>query len=126
MTFPRSSLWWPGYLPFDEDGYKKFRSMGNWEPIYVYGMTEAAAWVAYQKVGEEVPRGKIGTLVPNIRASLRMEDGGDAPEGGPGELWVKGPNLTTGYVDNPDANKSAFDGDGWYNTGDICTFDAKG
>lgn len=44
-----------GGLLFDEQGHKAFLSLGKWQPIHIYGMTEAAAWVAYQKIGEEVP-----------------------------------------------------------------------
>ena len=36
-------------------------------------------------------------------------------------MWLKGPNMVNGYVDNPEANQKAFDQDGWYNTGDVCT-----
>jgi acyl-CoA synthetase (AMP-forming)/AMP-acid ligase II len=115
-----------GGLPFDEQGYKKFHTLGDWQTICVYGMTESAAWAAYQRVGEVVPQGKIGTLLPNMVGQLRTASGEDAPDGGPGELWLKGPNMTLGYVDNPEANKTAFDSEGWYNTGDICTFDGNG
>jgi len=115
-----------GGLPLKEDVYRKFLSRGNWKTIQLYGMTEAAPYVAWQKIGDTVPLGKIGTLLPNLRASLRLENGADAPEGGPGELWLKGPNMTAGYVDNPEANQIAFDRDGWYNTGDVCTIDPNG
>jgi 4-coumarate--CoA ligase len=46
------------------------------------------------------------------------DDGNDVMEGHSGELWVKGPNVTRGYYNNPDATAAAFT-DGWYMTGDI-------
>jgi len=34
--------------------------------------------------------------------------------------------MTAGYLDNPDANQVAFDQNGWYNTGDVCTISLEG
>ncbi|KIX93297.1 uncharacterized protein Z520_10940 [Fonsecaea multimorphosa CBS 102226] len=115
-----------GPLPLKQDDYQRFLQRGHWKTITLYGMTEAAPYVTWQKIGEAMPLGKSGTLLPNILASLRLENGADAPEGGPGELWLKGPNMSAGYVDNPDANQTAFDRDGWYNTGDVCTISPEG
>ena len=115
-----------GPLPLKQEDYDKFLDRGSWKTVTLYGMTEAAPYVAWQKVGDVLPLGKSGSLLPNIRCSLRLENGGDAPLGGPGELWLKGPNLFCGYVDNPDANRAAFDKDGWYNTGDVCTISPEG
>lgn len=42
-----------------------------------------------------------------------------------GEIVIRGPNVTTGYEDNPDANASAFAG-GWFRTGDLGYCDADG
>lgn len=115
-----------GPLPLKQEDYLKFLQRGPWKTVTLYGMTEAAPYVAWQKVVDTLPLGKSGTIMPNIQASLRLENGQDAPEGGPGELWLKGPNMTSGYVDNPAANQAAFDKDGWYNTGDVCTISSEG
>lgn len=55
---------------------------------------------------------------PNVTFRLIGDDGEDVPEGEPGELWVKGPCVTKGYYNNPQATNDAFE-DGWYKTGDI-------
>ncbi|OAP62512.1 hypothetical protein AYL99_04717 [Fonsecaea erecta] len=115
-----------GPLPLKQDVYEEFLRRGPWKTITLYGMTEAAPYVTWQKIRDTLPLGKSGTLLPNILGSLRLENGADAPEGGPGELWLKGPNMTAGYVDNPTANETAFDRDGWYNTGDVCTISSEG
>ncbi|KIX00132.1 uncharacterized protein Z518_10269 [Rhinocladiella mackenziei CBS 650.93] len=113
-------------IPLKEDMYRTFLSQGRWKTVTLYGMTEAAPYVAWKAMGDSMPASKSGTILPNILASLRLEHGEDAPEGGPGELWLKGPNLVAGYVDNPTANQVAFDGEGWYNTGDVCTISPEG
>jgi acyl-CoA synthetase (AMP-forming)/AMP-acid ligase II len=116
-----------GPLPLKGAEYRKFLERGNWKTVKLYGMTEAAPYVTWQKMADDaMPPTKSGSLLPNIRATLRLESGGDAPDGGPGELWLKGPNMVAGYVDNPAANQAAFDVDGWYNTGDVCTISPQG
>ena len=52
-------------------------------------------------------------------------DGIDADVGELGELWVKGPNITPGYWNRPDANASSFT-DGWLHTGDAARVDEEG
>jgi 4-coumarate--CoA ligase len=115
-----------GPLPLQQVDYDKFMRRGRWKTLTLYGMTEAAPYVTFQKMAEDMPLGMSGSLLPNVECSLRLESGEDAPAGGPGELWLKGPNMTAGYVDNPGANRSAFDLAGWYNTGDVCTLSAEG
>lgn len=43
-----------------------------------------------------------------------------------GELCVKGPNVTQGYKDNPEATANTIDKDGWFHTGDIVRIDEEG
>ncbi len=43
-----------------------------------------------------------------------------------GELLARGPNITRGYLNRPDATAEAFDGDGWFRTGDLGSIDADG
>ena len=52
------------------------------------------------------------------KASLVDDDGKDVEEGKPGEVLVKGPVVTRGYYENPQATKDSFV-DGWFCTGDI-------
>lgn len=98
-----------------------------WRLNQCYGMTEAAGYVAYQKAGETVPDGMVGEMLPGLEAVLKREGStDDAPEGGPGELWIRGPNVTRGYAFNQDANEGSFPLPGWFNTGDVCTIDQQG
>ncbi|KAI0377520.1 acetyl-CoA synthetase-like protein [Hypomontagnella monticulosa] len=113
--------------PLKQDLKDKLLSKAPWKLVQVYGMTEAAGYVAYQKAGETPPDGTTGKLLPNIEACLKKEGTSeDVPEGQPGELWLRGPNFTRGYAFNEEANKKGFPMEGWYNTGDVCTIDAEG
>ena len=51
--------------------------------------------------------------------------GADAPDGHPGELLVRGPELFVGY-DDPVATAAAFAEGGWFRTGDLATIDDAG
>jgi long-chain acyl-CoA synthetase len=44
-------------------------------------------------------------------------------ENGVGTLWVRGPNVFRGYLNNKSANDESFDSDGWFNTGDLVYMD---
>ncbi|KAI1479101.1 acetyl-CoA synthetase-like protein [Daldinia eschscholtzii] len=113
--------------PLKKELKDRLLSKAPWKLIQVYGMTEAAGYVAYQKANEEPPDGVTGKMLPNVEACLKKEGSTeDVPEGQPGELWLRGPNITRGYAFNEEANKKGFPMKGWYNTGDVCTIDAEG
>jgi acyl-CoA synthetase (AMP-forming)/AMP-acid ligase II len=110
-----------------EDQLKLLHSRAPWRLNQCYGMTEASGYVAYQKFNERLPEGVAGQLLPNIEAALKLEGSNeDAPLGGPGELWLRGPNITRGYAFNREASDKSFPLPGWFNTGDVCTVDPQG
>lgn len=58
-------------------------------------------------------------LTIHLSTRLVDENDNDVKEGQPGEALLKGPMVTKGYHNNPEANKSSFTADGWFRTGDI-------
>jgi long-chain acyl-CoA synthetase len=88
-----------------------------------YGLTEAAPGVSSTLVSGHAKAGSVGRPFPGVEVRLLDEDGEEADEGDPGEIWVRGPNLFSGYwpdgADGPDA-------DGWYATGDVAYVDEDG
>jgi acyl-CoA synthetase (AMP-forming)/AMP-acid ligase II len=50
---------------------------------------------------------------------LLDDDGNEVPEGQPGELYVRGPNICLGYWRNPTATKDSISPDGWLKSGDV-------
>jgi 4-coumarate--CoA ligase len=63
--------------------------------------------------------GSIGILLPNMSAKIISESGTPLPIGEIGELWVKGPHVCAGYLNNPTATKAMMTSDGFLKTGDI-------
>jgi acyl-CoA synthetase (AMP-forming)/AMP-acid ligase II len=62
----------------------------------------------------------VGVAIPNTE--VRIVDpatGEDLPDGEDGEIWVRGPQVMKGYLNNPTATELTVDADGWLHTGDI-------
>src|SRR4051812_33057404 len=67
--------------------------------------------------GHEVPKGSVGFAIPNTECRLvDPGTGEDAAEGQPGELWIRGPQVMKGYLNNEEATRSTVDADGWLHT----------
>ncbi|MEQ9640997.1 MAG: acyl--CoA ligase [Alphaproteobacteria bacterium] len=94
--------------------------------IESYGMTEAAHQMASNPL-PPAPRkpGTVGIAAGPDVAIMSEEDGNLLPHGGIGEIVIRGPNVTAGYIENPSANATAFT-DGWFRTGDQGQFDDDG
>ncbi len=91
-----------------------------------YGATETSSLVAANSHEDMMAHpGSVGTAVPCCDIRIVDASGEDAPIGAPGELWVRGPNVVTGYWNIPEATAESF-ADGWYRTGDIARIDAEG
>ena len=91
-----------------------------------YGMTETSpAVLVLDREDAARKAGSAGKPVLHTEVRIVRPDGGDADVGELGELWVKGPNITPGYWNRPEANKTSFT-DGWLHTGDATRVDEEG
>lgn len=91
-----------------------------------YGMTETSpAVMVLDREDAARKAGSAGKPVLHTEIRIVRPDGSDAGVGELGELWVKGPNITPGYWNRPDANQSSFT-DGWLHTGDATRVDEEG
>jgi len=91
-----------------------------------YGMTETSpAVMVLDKEDAARKAGSSGKPALHTEVRIVRPDGSDADIGELGELWVKGPNVTPGYWNRPDANGSSFT-DGWLHTGDATRIDEDG
>ena len=75
----------------------------------------------------DVPKGSVGFAIPNTECRLiDPNTGEDAAPGERGELWVRGPQVMKGYLNNPEATAATVDAEGWLHTGDIAVVDDNG
>ncbi|HMD05514.1 MAG TPA: condensation domain-containing protein, partial [Candidatus Binatus sp.] len=93
--------------------------------IEAYGMTEASHQIASNPMppGTRKP-GSVG-VPAGAEVALMDETGNILKSGEIGEIVLRGPGVTAGYAQNPEANSSSFS-NGWFRTGDQGTVDADG
>jgi acyl-CoA synthetase (AMP-forming)/AMP-acid ligase II len=93
--------------------------------VEAYGMTEASHQMASNPLppGERKP-GSVG-LPTGTEIAIAGPDGGFVPAGTSGEVCIRGPGVTPGYLANPEANAASFF-DGWFRTGDVGSLDGDG
>ncbi len=89
-----------------------------------YGMSETLMLVSNPYAGERRP-GTVGFPLPGV--SVRIVDGdmNAVAAGDVGQLLVRGPNVSPGYWQQPEATTAAFS-DGWFRTGDMAQQSADG
>ena len=106
--------------------------------LHGWGMTEMSPVGAVCRLGpafaERGPaacqrqKEKQGRPLYGVDMKIVDQEGRRLPHDGEaaGLLMVRGPCITSGYFRDDAANKEAFDGDGWFSTGDIATIDGDG
>lgn len=113
-----------GSAPLPPQVLEDFRTRFGHTILERYGMTETLMNISNPYAGER-RAGTVGLPLPGV--SIRVVSGGgvDVAEGEAGELYVRGPNVVSGYWQRSDATSAAF-ADGWFKTGDIATRSSDG
>ena len=94
--------------------------------IQGWGMTETSpGGIGLPAEDAERKLGSAGKPLLHTEVKVVDDDGKELPWGEVGELYIRGPNITPGYWNNPEATKNSFD-DGWLKTGDAARFDEEG
>ncbi|HZM32902.1 MAG TPA: long-chain-fatty-acid--CoA ligase [Burkholderiales bacterium] len=91
-----------------------------------YGLTETAPAATANPLDLKEYSGSIGVPMPSTEIVLRDDAGKDVPIGQPGEICIRGPQVTAGYWQRPDETAKVMDKDGFLHTGDIGVMDEKG
>ncbi|HEV2189134.1 MAG TPA: AMP-binding protein, partial [Stellaceae bacterium] len=116
---PNLRLLVAGGARIDPDLAWKLEALG-WLVLSGYGLAETASMFTgnlpqHQRIGSEgraLQHGAIRIAAPDAT--------------GVGEIELKGPNVFSGYRNNPEATRAAFTADGWFRTGDLGALDADG
>ncbi|GAA4901853.1 acyl-CoA synthetase (AMP-forming)/AMP-acid ligase II [Actinomycetospora succinea] len=92
----------------------------GWAFLEGFGLTETSpTCTVMDRSAVPAKAGSVGLPLRHVEARV------DAPDGTPGELTIRGPNVFVGYWQRPDATAEALV-DGWFHTGDVAVRDADG
>jgi malonyl-CoA/methylmalonyl-CoA synthetase len=105
----RMRLFVSGSAPLPPHVLEDFRALFGHTILERYGMTETLMNISNPYVGERRP-GTVGFPLPGVSARIADD----------GELFLRGPNVFSGYWRREDATRAAFV-DGWFKTGDLAT-----
>ncbi|KAH7515532.1 hypothetical protein FEM48_Zijuj10G0036800 [Ziziphus jujuba var. spinosa] len=104
------------------------KQLPNVQVAQAYGVTETTGRVFGTMGFKECEvEGATGKLMANFQAKVVDPSNGVALHPLiPGELWVKGPFVMKGYVDDKEATNAIVDSEGWLKSGDLCYIDNEG
>ena len=110
-----------GAAPLGEELTAQVAERVGCHVIQGYGLTETSPVTHKGSLDpSEDRRGTIGTPLPGTECRLvDPESGEDVPAGERGEVWIRGPQVMRGYLNNPEATAATVDDEGWLHTGDI-------
>ncbi|CAD6919131.1 unnamed protein product [Tilletia controversa] len=91
-----------------------------------YGMTETSTIVTLYAKNQKPAYGSCGRIISNTEVRIVKPDGKDAGMGASGELWVRGPQIALGYLNNEKATQEMWMEGGWLRTGDETIIDDEG
>lgn len=104
--------------PLSPTTFHQLEETYNAPVLEAYAMTEAA----HQMTSNPLPplRRKPGSvgIGQGVEVKILDQDANEAKHGAEGEICIRGENVTKGYLNNPEANKSSFTKDGFFRTGD--------
>jgi long-chain acyl-CoA synthetase len=123
------TLYVSGAAPFPPEAIRSFEKQFHSENkfIEVYGMTETAVLATVNPMFGEKKIGTVGLPLPDTDIKLiDVENGEEVGIGTPGEILIKGPQVTKRYHNKPEPTAKTYDKDEYVHTGDVGVFDEDG
>lgn len=115
-----------GGMAASEGTARQWRKATGCVMVEGWGMSETCAIGTNNPLDSTEFSGTIGLPLPSIDIAIKDDDGRDVPQGQPGEICIRGPNVTPGYYQKPEENAKAFTADGFMRTGDVGIMDERG
>ncbi|MCC2625544.1 MAG: long-chain fatty acid--CoA ligase [Burkholderiales bacterium] len=118
--FPAFKYSVAGGMPAHSSTARRWFEVTGVYPSNCYGMTEASPAVT-MSVFDNTFDGSVGFPIPSTELQIRNMDNIHEvmPQREIGLVFIRGPQLMSGYWNNPEASKDAFDENGWFNTKDL-------
>ncbi|MDX1567979.1 MAG: AMP-binding protein, partial [Longimicrobiales bacterium] len=118
-----------GAAPLGEDLARAVEDRLGCTVAQGYGLTETSPVThhAATERPERTPHASIGPVLPNTEIQIvDVHTGEPVGPGERGELWIRGPQVMAGYLNQAEATADAIDDEGWFHTGDIGYVDEEG
>lgn len=112
-----------GGAPLPPEVFQRFEELTGMRIYEGYGMTETSPVITSTVVDGRAIAGSVGLPLPGTEIKIMADSGEEAEVGDPGEIWVRGPGVFTGYWPN---HADGPDSEGWFGTGDIGLLDERG
>jgi long-chain acyl-CoA synthetase len=91
-----------------------------------YGLSETSPVATCNRCDEVEFTGNIGLPVPSTDIAILDDDGKPVPNGQPGEIAIRGPQVMVGYWNRPDETAKVMTADGFFKSGDVGIMDDRG
>ena len=91
-----------------------------------YGLSETSPSASCNPTNSRHFTGTIGLPIPGTWFKLLDDEGHEVPQGEPGEIAIKGPQVMAGYWQRPDETDKVMTADGYFKSGDIGIVDENG
>jgi len=114
LGLDRCSIMLSGSAPLSVEVHEFFIGAG-FTLLEAYGLTETCPGLTSNLPGN-MKLGTVGMAFPEVQIKIASD----------GEILAKGGNITSGYLNRPDATDEAFDDEGWFYTGDLGSMDSEG
>ena len=125
LDFGHMRLWTSGSAPLLVKDFEKITKIFGKEPVEREGMSETGMNFSNPVRGVRKP-GSIGLPLPDLEVRIvDIETFEDVAPGQEGEIWLKGPAVTPGYLNKPEETTKTFE-EGWFRTGDLGRVDEDG
>ena len=115
-----------GGTALQEETARRWEDMTGCRISEGYGLTECSPVVSINPLGEAARPGTAGLPLPSTHVRFVNEEGQDVPQGEPGELCVKGPQVMKGYWRRAEETSKVMFDEGWLKTGDVALVEEDG
>ena len=126
IEFKDIKLSFAGGMAVTKDVAHEWEKATNSVVVEAYGLTETSPAVCINPLDITEFTGSIGIPISSTYVQIKDDQGHDVGINNPGELCVKGPQVTQGYWNRADANADSFTDDGYFRTGDFAQIDETG
>lgn len=126
VDFSRLCVSQAGGMAASEGTARHWQEVTGCAMVEGWGMSETCAIGTNNPVNIKAFTGSIGLPLPSIEIAIKDDEGNSFRIGESGEICIKGPQVMTGYYQQPEENEKAFTPDGFMRTGDIGIMDEHG